>query len=250
MFEKNNFRKARKIYRETHGESQPGKTGLNDQMNEARYFIGQRSRGGLSRESVVRYFGEEYAKKHMRESRSGTYFVWVPGDSEERKTVSPEEIKNSRGRIQALARRLIEVPNPDTLLLGVQLYEILGKGKKAASKILKFAPITNREYGRPIAPYEIEFLEEFIEKHTGTKPKNLEAYLNEDKGQESRTSIFILSALAGIALIIYSSTSNPVLIGHVISNVPTLFQNSQGLLGIFLFVFGLAGLVFNFRKNI
>lgn len=241
---KNNFRKARNIYKETHEESQPGKTGLNNQVREARYFVGLSPRGDLFKESVIKYFGEEYANKHMQKSLRGDYFKWGTNDPDAGRMVSQEEIENYRGRLQALAHRLIEIPSPNALVLGAQLYELLGKGKKAVPKILKFAPIVNKKYSRPIDPPEIEFLEEFIEKHTGTRPKNLETYLNENESPSSHLGIFILSTISGIALAVSSANSN--LTGHVVSGV---LSNSEGLFGALLFVFGLVGLFFNYFRN-
>lgn len=62
-----------------------------------------------------------------------------------------------------------------------------------------------------------------------------------------RVSVFILASLAGIALTIYSFS--PTTTGNVISNAAPIFQSTRGLLGVFLFVFGLAGLVFNLGKR-
>jgi len=61
-------------------------------------------------------------------------------------------------------------------------------------------------------------------------------------GIESRIAVFILFVLGGIALSISSLTAT----GNAISN---LTGTSQGLLGIFLFIAGLVGMSFYFRKR-
>lgn len=64
----------------------------------------------------------------------------------------------------------------------------------------------------------------------------------QERGLESRVAVFFLATLAGIAL----SLSSLSITGNAVSN---LTGTTQGLTGIFLFIVGLAGMVFHFNRK-
>ena len=131
---------------------------------------------------------------------------------------------------QASAYKLINTKNPSLVLLGAQLYEKLGKGKKVIPKLYK--ALERGVIAGEINQQSSLFMEskEFIERNSGKRQQK--------GGLEGKTMIFLGSILGGIALNIYSLTAT----GNSIGN---LTGTTQGLLGLILFVVGIAGLVFS-----
>lgn len=118
----------------------------------------------------------------------------------------------------------------DYALRSAQMYEKIGKGKKAIPRLLKVME-NDAKKGYPPNKHYIEKVRSFIERNAGKKQGSL----------EGRVSIFILSSIVGIALAVSSLTAT----GGVVSN---LTNTTQGMLGIIFFVVGIAGLVFG-RKG-
>ena len=155
-------------------------------------------------------------------------------------TMTNEEAFEREEEIRAYARELLDeqissgrgknryehvTPSVYIAILGAELYEKIGKGRKALPKLLKIA-----EINKSGALREHKRLQDFIKRNTKSGEKSI--------GIEGRVGIFILFLLGGIALSIYSLTAT----GNAIGN---LTGTSQGLLGLILFVFGIAGLVFS-----
>jgi len=103
--------------------------------------------------------------------------------------------------------------------------------------------LTKRKGGWSSDAYK-ESLDTFCNKYhlqykfIPVKDKN---YSEKEARLEKRVAVFLGSIVAGIALSIYSLTTT----GNAISN---LTGTSQGLLGLILFVVGIAGLVFSKKK--
>jgi hypothetical protein len=157
------------------------------------------------------------------------------------RTYLEEPVKDDHGRlaIQALARDLMERgihgtdpfnkdsrPSIYSALTAAKLYEKIGKGKKAIPKLLKAASKNPQD-----AKEAYRAIREFIERNAGKRQPS-------PSGIEGKTLAFIGSTIAGIVLSAFSLTAT----GNAIGN---LTGTSQGLLGLILFVVGIAGLVFS-----
>lgn len=121
--------------------------------------------------------------------------------------------------------------------LGAQLYEKIGKGRKAIPRLLKTAEIGIKKgwLGR----YQLELvyskIESFIKKNAGKREPSVGSL-------EKKFGIFVAFIIGGIALGLGSLT----ITGNAVSN---LSQTTPGLLGIILFIAGLAGVFFCSRKK-
>jgi len=116
-------------------------------------------------------------------------------------------------------------------LKGALLYEKIGKGRKAIPKLLRAAQVNKKSLG--LESYER--IKEFIERNAGERQQS-------EGGLEGKTMIFAGSIIGGIALSIFSLTAT----GNAISN---LTGTTSGLLGVFLFIVGILGVVFNLKKK-
>lgn len=130
-------------------------------------------------------------------------------------------------------------------LLGAQLYEKLGKGKKAIPKLmgaLDFA--LDREKGDP-AVYKKQ-TEDFIRRNLAYE--EVERYLKrgpetrQEGGLAGRVGVFALFVVGGVVLSLTSLT----ITGNAVSN---LTRTTPGLLGVILFIAGLTGLFFYFKER-
>ena len=145
-----------------------------------------------------------------------------------------------RDESQGVAYRLMESDNPRSFVLGAKLYEALGKGRKAVPKLLKAArragiQLHLSHLGQEIS--EGDFLEAktFIER-------NKEKRQQGEGGIEKRVGVFVLFVIGGAALSLGSLT----ITGNAISN---LTQTTPGLTGIILFIAGLSGMFFYFKRK-
>lgn len=144
--------------------------------------------------------------------------------------LSEVDAKKKEEEIRAYAKVLLRGENGFmSARRGAELYEKIGKGKKAIPKLLEAA---RRDKNGAIQSYRT--IRAFIERNSGER-KPLE------NGLEGKTMVFAVSTLAGIALSVFSFKAT----GNAIGN---LTGTSQGLLGVFLFIFGLAGMFFSIRK--
>ena len=112
-------------------------------------------------------------------------------------------------------------------LWGAELSEQLGKGKKAIPKLSKVL----EKYKDYVSEKDNQDAKAFVKRNTEERQPSL-------SGIEKRTLAFIGTTFAGIALSAFSLQST----GNAIGN---LTGTTQGLLGIFLFIVGIAGLVFS-----
>lgn len=150
-----------------------------------------------------------------------------------------DDARKYEPEIRAAARDLMErgmgsgeqglLPNVTAALRGAALYEKIGKGRKAIPKLLKAA---EKDKNGAISQYK--GIREFIERNAGGRQKA-------SSGIESRVSVFIAFLLGGIVLSLTSLRATGSAIGN-------LTGTSQGLLGIFLFIFGLTGIFFGLKK--
>jgi len=137
-------------------------------------------------------------------------------------------VYDHRARVQSVAYKLMEKDNPAEFILGAELYEALHKGGKAIPKLKR---AVERAAKKGILDKEDKWkVERFIARNVGERQPS-------EGGLEGRTMVFIGSILGGIVLSIYSLTTT----GNVTGN---LIGTSQGLLGLTLFIAGIAGLVF------
>jgi len=113
-----------------------------------------------------------------------------------------------------------------------QMYERIGKGRKVIPKLLGVVE-RDAEKGYPLDARDIEKVKAFIERNTKREPKS---------GGLERQMVFIGSVLAGIIISAFSIKAT----GNVIGN---LTGTTTGLLGLILFVFGIAGLFFGSGKK-
>jgi hypothetical protein len=134
-------------------------------------------------------------------------------------------------KIAALAYRLMEEGIDRKYfqysLLGAQLYEKIGKGNKAISRLLKTVE-RSIETGTTREEY-YQRVEDFIKRNTGG-----------GGGLEKKFGIFVAFIIGGVALGLGSLT----ITGNAISN---LTGTTPGLLGIILFIAGLVGMFFYFK---
>ncbi len=133
----------------------------------------------------------------------------------------------------ALMKGGIERGDIQSSFLGAQLYEKIGRGKKAISRLLEGAE-KSIETGKTRKEDYID-VEIFIKKNAGER--------EQDEGSlEKKFGIFAAFIIGGIALSLGSLT----ITGNAVSN---LTRTTPGLLGIILFIAGLAGMFFYFKKK-
>lgn len=232
------FRRARKVFRERDVKGTDGKKikGYISQSDSylGNYFLGTEPRRYLGAKNVERLFGKEYAQKHF-----GHFYTehssWNDNDEDAKKRVSDEEIGANRALVQSLAYNLLENGNIDAAIRGANLYAKIGKGKKAIPRLVEKVEETAEKSPHMLTDRKIRYVKLFIKKHGRERQPS-------PSGIEGRTAVFAFSTLAGIAL----SVSSFNLTGNAIADVT---GTGQGLLGAFLFVFGLFGLFFNISKN-
>jgi hypothetical protein len=232
------FRQARKIYKEVNKGPDEYKHftggGITHEIDKANYFLGISPRNVLGSDAAEKYFGERYTREHVHNEypNGRNYppnFLW---DKEGEKKVTNEEIGKYRGEIQALAHTLINSGHPDNMIVGAKLYAKLGKGRKIVPKLLKQVELAQKA-GWGFNDRNLLYIKHLIKnREKERQPK--------EGGLEGRALAFIGSIFAGIALSVFSLTST----GNAIGN---LTGTSQGLLGLILFVVGIAGLVFSKR---
>ena len=138
---------------------------------------------------------------------------------------SDTEIRRKTAEIEPVAVSLLNNHRIDRVLAGALLYEKLGRGKEAAKKLQQSLEKVERKEGEVYRKAQ-----KFIERNPVRE--------SSIRGLETRVAVFLGSTIAGIALSIYSLTAT----GNAIGN---LTGTSQGLLGLILFVVGIAGLVFS-----
>lgn len=136
-------------------------------------------------------------------------------------------------KIAALAYRLMEegIDRRDFQysLLGAQLYEKIGKGNKAISRLLNGAE-RNIETGKTRGE-DYQTAKNFIKRNT-----------QGEGSLEKKFGVFVAFIIGGVALGLGSLTVT----GNVVSN---LTQTTPGLLGIILFIAGLIGMFFYFKRK-
>lgn len=149
---------------------------------------------------------------------------------EEYLEASNEEVYNKRGDAQAAAYAILNKANrPNAYITGAELYEKLGKGKKAIPMLMR--RVKDSVKNNRIDINDLNKVKEFIKRNTKKK----------QSGLEGKLPIFLLFTIAGIALSLSSLNST----GYAISS---LTQTSSGLLGVIFFIVGIAGIFFNFKK--
>jgi len=135
----------------------------------------------------------------------------------------------------ALMREGIARANIEYSFLGAQLYEKIGRGRKAIPRLLRGAKsVVNRGHKLDDVFKDVySKIEIFIKKNAGEREQD-------ESGLEKKFSIFIAFIIGGAALSLGSLT----ITGNVVSN---LTKTTPGLLGIILFIAGLVGVFFYFR---
>ena len=180
------------------------------------------------REAREEYKQVKYSPKVLSFSEKNQY---VKGRKFLRKEKDPV-------KIAALAYRLMEEGmnrgDIQYSLLGAQLYEKIGKGNRAISRLLRTAE--RRIQTGKIEEEYYQTAETFIKENTGERKQQSGA------GLEKKFGIFAAFIIGGIALGLGSLS----ITGNAVSN---LTQTTPGLLGIFLFIAGLVGMFFYFRKT-
>jgi len=147
-------------------------------------------------------------------------------------------IERPSGRAGYVIKRL-QWKNAEYLLVGE-------KQNPIDADSLAYATAT--QFAEKIAEYNKVPLEDStLEDKTRSEEEGLIRKIDSFPNKDVRLGIFGLTILAGVTLTVYSFS--PTATGNIISDAPILLQNLKSLFGIFLFVFGLVGLVFNFRKK-
>lgn len=209
--------------------------------NKTRPIQRIKEKWGLGESTIDTLYKEEYER-----SVADTYDFGVQTLQElresEKKAFDPEKgstrsLSKERAKARMAAEHLygIDSRNLDSkgLLLMARLYVASGPEKTATDKTLRKALDMSANGNLNLQDYKK--IKDFVDKHSEgdrSSPSNL----------EKRIGIFIISTLAGIGLSIASLTTTGNTIGNLTNTTP-------GLLGVFLFVFGLAGLIFTLRKN-
>jgi hypothetical protein len=146
-----------------------------------------------------------------------------------------EEDPHNDYLIEQLARKVgqegFQSGNMKSVFLGMELYERLGQGKKHLPLTVQALESYSKQRGF-LSNREYQTARRIVERNTS----------DVSPGLEGKTIPFGLAIIGGIALSLSSLSAT----GNVVSN---LTQTSQGLAGIFLFVIGLAGLVFSLKKK-
>ncbi len=183
------------------------------------------------------YFDEDYVNKHVQHNSNDIYhpFSW---DEEGEKKVTGKEISDHREEIQAIAYGLMnsEWSEPRDIITGARLYTKLGKGGKVIPKLISKLEKWHKS-GYTIDSRDLVYVKMLIKKSERERQRHAGG-LEIATGRELA---FLGSVFAGIALGLTSITPT----GNAIGN---LTGTSQGLIGLILFVFGLAGLFFSGKK--
>ena len=158
---------------------------------------------------------------------------WIEG----KKFLEEEEVDPIK--ISAIAHDLmregIEMENIQYSLLGAQLYEKIGRGRKAIPRLLKGAKVIVQRGYKLDDVFKDAYpkIEAFIKRNKEEREQG--------KGSlEKKFGIFAAFIIGGIALGLGSLS----ITGNAVSN---LTQTTPGLLGIFLFIAGLVGMFFYFK---
>lgn len=155
-----------------------------------------------------------------------------------------KQAKKDPGEMRATAYQLMTRGNADDVLFGAQIYQILGKGRRAIPKLLRAMEEDPSSYDHE----HIQAAKRFINRNTsgGVVTKIKKRFGSSDTRDspflEKRVGVFIFMLLGGIALSVYSLS----ITGNVIGN---LTGTTPGLLGVFLFIAGLAGMAFWVRRK-
>ncbi|MBS3086615.1 hypothetical protein J4422_02840 [Candidatus Pacearchaeota archaeon] len=140
--------------------------------------------------------------------------------------------------LRALARRTMEQAKEDSYISGAiyaaEIYAGLGKSHIALSKLMAVVEKAAKE-GKA-KPGDFEDVRYFVERMEREK----QGKQQKPSGIEGRVGVFFASIIAGIAIGALSLKST----GNAIGTLGT----TTGLLGVFLFIFGLAGMVFGRKK--
>jgi len=136
-------------------------------------------------------------------------------------------------KVQSIAYKLMTYDSPNSFITGAKLYEKLGKGRKAVPRLIKATERAAKKGS--LTDNDFHHIKSFIERNAGKRKSS-------ESGLEGKTMLFALFVLVGIALGAFSLTAT----GNAIGN---LTGTAQGLLGVFLFIAGITGLVFNFKKK-
>ena len=132
-----------------------------------------------------------------------------------------------------LMEKGIEKGDVQYALLGAQLYEKIGRGRKIIPRLLKAVE-------RNVSIYDSVQLENVYPKIETFIKRNTRERKRRGSGLEKKISVFIAFIIGGIALSIGSLT----ITGNAVSN---LTQTTPGLLGIIFFIAGLVGMFFYSR---
>ena len=137
----------------------------------------------------------------------------------------------------ALMQEGIARANIEYSFLGAQLYEKIKRGRKAIPRLLRGAKsVVNRGYKLEDVFKDVySKIEIFIKKNAGEREQG-------EGSLEKKFGVFIAFIIGGIALGLGSLT----ITGNAISN---LTGTTPGLLGIILFIAGLVGMFFYFRRK-
>ena len=198
----------------------------------------------LKRKSTFRKARKEYKKYGKDLTGEGFYRKQLYTYHKERYYQGKKVLKASEVdpiKTAALAHKLMEDGIERGYItysfLGAQLYEKIGKGRKAIPRLLKTAEIGIKKgwLGR----YQLELvyskIESFIKKNAGKREPSVSSL-------EKKFAVFIVFIIGGIAL----SLGSLAITGNAVSN---LTQTTPGLLGILLFITGLVGMFFYFRRK-
>jgi len=147
-------------------------------------------------------------------------------------TDDPEHISEARVRIASTAHELMESHIPKEFILGAQLYEKIGKGRKAIPKLLNRRKVYVT-HEADMTKQDDDTIRDFIKRNAGRQ--------QQEGGLAGKLPVFILFTVAGVALSVTSLGST----GHAISDVT---GTTQGLAGVFLFILGLTGIAFGLKK--
>ena len=146
------------------------------------------------------------------------------------KKIDPTEVANVA---YELLQKGIETGDIQYSLLGAQLYEKIGRGRKVIPRLLKAAERSLEQRYQGGIENTYSKIETFIKRNTGKR--------GQDKSSlEKKFGIFIAFIIGGVALGLGSLT----ITGNAVSN---LSQTTPGLLGILLFIAGLVGMFFYFK---
>ncbi len=135
----------------------------------------------------------------------------------------------ARGYAKALLRHSAKTGNMYEAFLAAQFYEEIGRPEKAFHGLVQAYKRSDPKHKEE----QYQRIKDFIERNSASEG---------DTGLEGKVGVFAVSTIAGIAL----GASSLSLTGNAISNIT---GSPQGLLGVFLLIFGIVGLAFSLNKN-